>query len=186
LRHPLMLLLAGTLLSSLIIPWINGRSARVERRQNGRQQKAVEVLRAAGQDTRRLNALRSAFDNYERDVGTASVAERRTELRRRVYELYGEFDGEAWWWYRAALREADVFDWLSGAEQQRMRELADGYEANLLKATGKILEGPWQRYLSKEAGAADGEPVMPALNKQLGELQAQRDELTEKMVRVFR
>jgi hypothetical protein len=146
----------------------------------------VEVLRAAGQDTRRLNALRSAFENYERDTGTASVAERRAELRRRVYELYGEFDGDAWWWYRAALREADVFDWLTAPEQQRMRELADGYESNLLKATRVILDGPWQRYLGRQAGAADGEPVMPGLNKQLGELQAQRDVLTERMVRVFR
>lgn len=186
LRHPLTLLLAGTLLSSLIIPWINGRSARVERRQNGRQTKAVEILRAAGQDTRRLNALRASFENYERDTGTASVADRRAELRQRVYELYGEFDGDAWWWYRAALREADVFDWLTVPEQQQMRELADAYEANLLKATRSILDGPWQRYLGKQAGAADGTPVMPALNRQLGELQAQRDVVTERMVRVFR
>lgn len=183
-----MLLMAGTLLSSLIIPWINGRSARVERRQNGRQQKAVEVLRAAGQDTRRLNALRAVFDSYERDVGAAkgeSVEDRRADLQRRVYDLYGEFNGDAWWWYWEALREADVFDWLNPAEQARLRQLASRYQENLTAAV-KAFEPPWQRYLSEERRATGNSAVMPAATKQLGDLQAQRDELAAEMVRVFR
>ncbi len=190
LRHPLTVLFAGTVISSMAIPWLNARSARARQVEEARQLKAMEILRGAIADNTRLNSVRSAFNVFEKEGGLTGnpelVEERRAELRKRVYDSYGEFEQTAWWWYWGVAREAELFGWLPATDIATFRAVAQQYQDNLYECSA-FVQRPWQRYLSeaKESPAEKKQPLMPAMESTLGKKQAERDLLCARMVRLF-
>jgi|GEM_PF-1413478 len=190
LRHPLTILLIGTIISSLAIPWLNARSTRARQIQDARQAKAMEIIKSIGADNVRLNSVRSAFDVFEKEGGLAGgnalIEERRLELRKRVYDSYGDFEQTAWWWYWEIGRESELFGWLPEADISSFQALAKRYQENLYQSTTSI-QKPWRRYLSevKESTSEKKIPLMPIIETELGRKQAERDELGAAMVRLF-
>lgn len=190
LRHPLTVLFAGTVISSLAIPWLNTRSAQARQVEEARQAKAMEILKSVGADNARLNSVNSAFLMFEKEGGLTGsaelVEERRTELRKRVYEGYEAFEQSAWWWYWGIGREAELFGWLSAADTAEYRRLAKLYQDNLFESS-KFIQLPWKRYLSevKESAAEKKHLLIPTIEPTLGKKQAERDELAARMVRLF-
>lgn len=190
LRHPLTVLLIGTIISSLAIPWLNARSTRARQIEEARQTKAMEILKGIGADNVRLNAVRSAFDVFEKEGGLAGnpvlTEERRVELRKRVYDSYGNFEQTAWWWYWEIGREAELFGWLPKSDIASFQALARRYQDNLFQSSTSI-QKPWKRYLSetKESSAEKKTPLMPAVETELGRKQAERDQLGAEMIRLF-
>jgi hypothetical protein len=190
LRHPLTVLLMGTIITSLAIPWLNARSARARQIQEAQQAKAMEIIKSIGADNVRLNAVRSAFDVFEKEGGLtggpALIEERRVELRKRVYDSYGDFEQTAWWWYGEIGREAELFGWLPKSDMSTFQTLATHYQENLLQSAAAI-QKPWKRYLSQvnENTTDKKTPMMPAIESELGHKQAERDQLGAAMVRLF-
>jgi hypothetical protein len=190
LRHPLTVLFVGTVISSLAIPWLNARSSRAQQIEVSQQQKALEILKNASLDNARLNSLRSAFNVFEKEGGLTGsadlVEERRTELRKRVYETYEEFEQSAWWWYWEIGREAELFGWLPKSAIPEFHALGKQYQDNLYECS-VLIQRPWKRYLSdvNETASEKKQALMPSLEASLGSSQAQRDEICAKMVRLF-
>lgn len=190
LRHPLTILFAGTVISSFAIPWLNTRSAQARQIEESRQAKAMEILKEVSADNVRLNLVSSAFLMFEKEGGLTGsadvVEERRTELRKRVYEGYEAFEQSAWWWYWSIGREAELFGWLNAADTAEYRKLAKQYQDNLFESA-KFVQLPWKRYLSevKESASEKKQPLVPSIEPSLGKKQAERDELAARMVRLF-
>ncbi len=190
LRHPLMVLFAGTIISSIGIPWLNTRSAQARQVEESRQTKALEILKDSTNDNARLNSIGSAFGMFEKEGAltgsTELIEERRSELRKRVYEGYEAFEQSAWWWYWGIGREAELFGWLSPAEIAAYRQLAKQYQDNLYESS-KLIQIPWRSYLAevKESPTEKKQPLMPTIETSLGKKQAERDELAARMVRMF-
>lgn len=190
LRHPLTVLFVGTVITSMAVPWLNTQSARARQIEDARQQKAMEILKGATADNARLNSVRSAFRVFEEEGGLTGSAElveaRRGELRKRVYDSYGEFEQSAWWWYWGIGREAELFGWLAKPDIAEFQKLAKQYQDNLSEAS-TLVQKPWRRYLSelKESPSEKEQPVVPQIETALGVKQAQRDELCARMVRLF-
>jgi hypothetical protein len=190
LRHPLTVLCIGTVITTLAVPWLNARSSVARQIAEARQAKALEVLKGVGSDNVRLNLVRSAFQVFEKEgglTGTPEIIEqRRAELRKRVYDGYGEFEQTAWWWYWEIAREAELFGWLSPSKAAEFRQLAKQYSTNLSESVA-LVQIPWNRYLaeSKETPAAKKQALMPTLEDSLGKKQAERDALADQMVRLF-
>ena len=190
LRHPLTVLCIGTVITTLAVPWLNARSSVARQVSEARQTKALEVLKGVGSDNVRINLVRSAFNVFEREGGLSGtpeiVEQRRTELRKRVYDGYGEFEQTAWWWYWEIAREAELFGWLTPAKAAEFRGLAKQYEQNLYDSMA-LVQIPWKRYLAetKETVAEKRQPLMPGLDQSLGGKQAERDALADRMVRLF-
>ncbi len=190
LRHPLTVLCIGTVITTLAVPWLNARSSVATQIAQARQAKAMEVLKGVGSDNVRLNLVRSAFNVFEKEGGLSGTPEiieqRRTELRKRVYDGYGQFEQTAWWWYWEIAREAELFGWLSAENAAEFRQLAKQYADNLYQSIA-LVQIPWGRYLaeSKETQAAKKQPLMPGLEDALGKKQAERDALADQMVRLF-
>lgn len=174
----------------MAVPWLNTRSARARQVEEARQQKAMEILKGARDDNARLNIVRSAFQVFEKEGGLSGSAEvmeaRRAELRKRVYDGYGEFEQGAWWWYWGIGREAELFGWLPAGDIASFRGLAKAYQENL-EESSNLVQTPWRRYLSdvKETAAEKKQPLMPTIEGPLGKKQAERDELCARMVRLF-
>jgi hypothetical protein len=190
LRHPLTVLFIGTVITSMAVPWLNARSARARQIEDARQQKALEILKGTTDDNARLNAVRSAFQVFEREGGLTGQAEtieaRRAELRKRVYDGYGEFEQSAWWWYWNIGREAELFGWLPPGDIAEFRRLAQLYQDNLFECSN-LVQAPWKKYLSdtKETATERKSALMPTIETPLGKKQAERDELCARMVRLF-
>jgi hypothetical protein len=188
-RHPLILLMLGSILTSIIIPWLNARSARVEQVQLARADKAKEILKSVSADNARVNLMRAAFDTFEKEgglVASIQLEERRTELRKRVYDGYNEFESTAWWWYWEIAREAEIFGWLSSGDLERLKKFCVEYQQNL-EAVSKSIQRPWRRYLSeiKENASDKKLTVMPEVSSELGALQSKREAICKAMVQLF-
>jgi len=141
-KHPLVLLLVGTLLGSLIIPYLREREARNREIENLRLQKALVAFSANQAVDADLNGLLTGFENLFKARVQTLDSERDHELQRQIYDHHNAFNRDAWWWFSQHITEAQIFGLLDSKSIGDARRLARQYDGSL-RATTKALEKFW-------------------------------------------
>ena len=190
LRHPLTLSLTGTLLGSLLIPWIVGRSSKQAALADTRVKQAIQVMATSNGVDATINKIKTAFEGFEKDALSIEQQDeflrRREDLRKRVYDLYSDFDSTAWWWPRNIYDQAHIFHLISPARLAKLNEYMGQYNTNLVE-TAHAIDIPWKAYLGTDAitHGPGAKEIMPSLDKRLRNLQQQRGEIAGNMAALF-
>ena len=78
-KHPLVVLLAATILGSAIVPFVNGRIARESRESELKLNRAMEALRSSATTERQINELQTEFMLFAKNDLWDNVQARREE-----------------------------------------------------------------------------------------------------------
>jgi hypothetical protein len=185
-RHPLTLLLVGTLTGSVLIPWVAGRANKQAVLTKARVKEAIDVMTTSNSVNAILNKMMTALDTFEKYSAPESQEDyrrRREEHRHKIDALYADFDSIAWWWPWNAYNQARVLRLIPPAKLDQFKDEIMKCTENL-KATTDTL-GPAWRDLPDDPRQAQHEPVMPTLRKRLDELRRQRDDIVQHMASLF-
>ena len=99
-KHPLVLLLVGSALSYLLIPWITDRSSHKRVLQEERVERAVDILKQGLTDDQKLISMLNLFEMFNKDVEAdpKTYKTAQAELKTSFDKQYLDFDQHAWWW----------------------------------------------------------------------------------------
>ena len=145
-KHPLIVLALGTILGSVLVPYVGSRLARETRRAELRAAHAIRALQSSAKTDLQLNLLLTEFGSFVQDESITDQAA-RFALRGRIYSLYADFNRDAWWWYWQLLQEAQVLGLVNADEEIVMRAAIEEYASHLQETAGAI-NPLWQSLLS--------------------------------------
>jgi hypothetical protein len=187
LKHPLVLLLIGSVLSYLLVPWIGEKLSHKHVLQEGRVNQARDVLKQVLVDDEQLNRIETAYGMF--DNGAASDPKgykaAQAELRRTSRELYLEFDGHAWWWRHDLPMLSELLG-LPTESKKTIENLNLAYEANLkesclqLALLGRQFLG--DDYVPRNPKNAE---VLNAVKDRMTDLGKERSYITSRLVSLF-
>jgi hypothetical protein len=190
LRHPLTLSLTGTLLGSLLIPWIVGRASKEAALADARVKEAIQVMATSNQVDATVNKIKTAFEAFEKDALSIEQQDeflrQRDDLRKNVYALYSEFDSTGWWWAWNIYDQARILRLISPLALNDLRKYIEQYNSNLVE-TARVIEIPWHAYLATNSvvHGPSAKTIMPSLDHQLRDLRQQRGQIAGNMAALF-
>jgi hypothetical protein len=188
-RHPLTLLLVGTLTGSVLIPWVAGRANKQAVLTEARVKESIDIMTTSNSVNAILNKIITAletFENYSAPESQQEYRRRREDLRHKIDALYADFDSIAWWWPWNAHNQAQVLRLIPPTKLGKFRGEITKYVENVIE-TLHTLDPAWKALPDDPRQAATGEhkPIMPTLGKRLGELRTQRDDIVQHMAGLF-
>ena len=181
LSHPLFLLVAGTVLGSLVIPWVTGLAAGRQLQREAQQKTALEGLDQGFEVDRRFNAVETAVESFQKrqeQTGSALAAE-QPAVRTQIEGLYQEFNGTAWWWFRQEFHKAKVLDLLSENRLRSLEDIDECYGLNLLSSTSELSRLESLVLVDQRSPAGWGEAS--AIHQRLDDLTSERDGFLQDM-----
>lgn len=177
-KHPLVLLLIGTFLGSLIIPYLKERETHARELATLRTEKAFAAFNANKEVNTDLNGMLTGFENLLKARVHTLDPERDYDLQRQIYAHHTAFNRDAWWWFPQLITEAQLFGLLTPESATEARALAEQYNAELV-ATSKTLEPFWLLMESKPAFSPPGQ-----LNDLLKEVREANKKNTRKRLKL--
>ena len=149
-RHPLVVLIIGTVLSCWLIPGISSRANNKRLQQEKMINEATDILNESLVDEERLNSMQTAFELFYKQSISDPVSRKRDqqELKRYYERTYLEFDQHAWWWHRDLEVQANLLHLPPGSIDKILR-LHTGYKKSLSVSAHRI-EVLAKRFLAKD------------------------------------
>jgi hypothetical protein len=186
-RHPLTLLVVGTLTGSVLIPWVAGRANKQAVLTEARVKEAIDIMTTSNSVNALLNKIVTALETFEKYSAPESQEDRRRrreELRHTIDALYAEFNSIAWWWPWNDYNQARVLRLIPPTKLNEFKDEITKYTENLTQTTDTL--GPaWQDRPDDPRQAQPHQLVMLTLGKRLDELRRQRDDIVEHMAGLF-
>jgi hypothetical protein len=185
-RHPLTLLMVGTLTGSVLIPWVAGRANKQAVLTEARVKEAIDIMTTSNSVNAILNKMMTALETFEKYSAPESQEDyrrRREEHRHTIDALYADFDSIAWWWPWNAYNQARVLRLIPPTKLDEFKDDITKYTENLKQTTDTL--GPAWQNLPDDPRQLQHEPVMPTLGKRLNELRTQRDDIVQHMAGLF-
>jgi len=186
LKHPLVILLVGTSLSYIFIPWISEKSSHKRLLQEQRINLATEILKQGLQDDQQLSSIHTAFAIFDKQQsafpGDPSSGK---QIRDNFSRLYGEFDQHAWWWYHDLTVKSRLLG-LPVEGQKEIEKLQDLYRQNLVNSAQQV-ERLRVQFCAKSYNPDDprNAQVLGETKKALDELVIERGAIVSRMSNVF-
>jgi len=192
LRHPLFLLIVGSIIGSFLIPWISQRSDKSRVLREARLKKAVEIV---GNNTRSLAQLNSLVtrlgifhkDNIRLKPSPAKLSALQEKLAEDMDKQYAEFEKTGWWWYRSLNDEAVILEIVPRTGSDKLRHDIDNYAENMTQTVASFGD-LWHKCLSKEYDFQENGPVtqiQTKMNERLKQLATERIALINNLVQDF-
>jgi hypothetical protein len=187
LKHPLVLLLIGSVLSYLLIPWISEKSSHKRLLQEKRVDRACDVLQQGLIDDLKLNSIQTAFEmfNKEAESDPKSYKTAQAELKNSFNKLYFEFDQHAWWWDHDLPVQSKLLELPSGSKE-KIEQLHDVYKKNLLDSVEQ-LDVLRAHFLAKDYKPREphNTEVLLATRRALNDLATNRGAITFQLAFMF-
>jgi hypothetical protein len=185
-KHPLVVLVAATLLGSVLIPAVNGQIDRQRRVRELKAERGNAALRSAWDVERKLNLLRTAFVAFYKDEVMSGVDTRasRQALRDRVYALHQDFDRDAWWWHWQMLEEVKVLRLLDDEALAQLEQAVGRYQAALL-ATSDPIDRYWERLIRGREPVSGAGGFIDEVEARMRELGDRRRQAIRDMVQAI-
>ena len=188
-RHPLTLLVVGTLTGSVLIPWVAGRANKQAVLTEARVKEAIDIMTTSNSVNALLNKIVTALETFEKYSAPESQEDRRRrreELRHTIDALYAEFNSIAWWWPWNDYNQARVLRLIPSSRLDKFQDETGKYVENLVE-TLHTLDPVWSALPDKPKSpqTADHKAITLTLKKRLDELKTQRDEIVQHMAGLF-
>jgi hypothetical protein len=186
-KHPLVLLLVGSALSYLLIPWITDSSSHKRVLQEERVERAVDVLKQGLIDDQKLISMVNLFEMFNKEAAADPTTSKtaQAELKVSFDKQYLEFDQHAWWWGHDLPVQSGLLE-LPPGSKQTIESLNYEYGKNLLDAV-KQIDVLRVRFSGKNY--APGDPhnaeVLLAARRALGDLANARGGITSHLAAIF-
>jgi len=149
-KNPLLLLLLGTLLGSIVVPRIDQQIARVRRSQELRTQKAIAIIKASNDTEVLLNEIMTAFENrFKDDISLHAWNEEQPSFKAKVYSLHEEFNRIAWRWCPEAVEEAHLLTLIDRGDYLLAKQICASYSESLAKAN-RTRDVAWQALFEEQ------------------------------------
>lgn len=154
LKHPLFLLVVGSVIGSFLIPWISQKSDKSRVLREARLKKQVEIV---GNNTRTISQLHSLVttlgifhkDNISLRPSPEKLSALQDKLREDMNRGYAEFEKTGWWWHRSLNDEAEILEIVLPNGSQKLRDHVNEYHENI-RATVAAVDLFWRLCRSKE------------------------------------
>jgi hypothetical protein len=191
LKHPLLLLMVGSIVGSILIPHISERTSRTKALQDARLRKAVEIIDNNTRTISQLNALRTRLgmfhnDNVRSKPTPAKLKEWQDKLGADMNDRYLEFEKTGWWWYRDLNDEAVILEIVPPTGSDKLRNDVNAYHTNILD-TVKALNEMWHPYVDADYDYKDSHmtEVQESVSKEWDKLTNARTEAVNNLVADF-
>lgn len=192
LRHPLVLLVVGSVIGSVLIPRISEQAGKTKVLQEARLRTAVQIVENNTRTVSQINSIvtkLATFHDQNRRLkpSPAKLSERQDKLAEEVSNRYEEFEKTGWWWYRDLNDEAVILELVPPTGSDKLREDVNAYANNILETVNTMNE------LRHACLAADYDykdervtKIKDDVNKRLGSLFNGRNNLVNHLVNDFR
>lgn len=191
LKHPLVLLIVGSIIGSILIPKISEKSSRTKALQDARLRKAVEIVDNNTRTVSQLNALRTRLgmfhtDNLRLKPPAARLKELQDKLREEMNNQYLEFERTGWWWYRDLNDEAVILEIVPPTGSEKLREHVNAYHANIIQ-TVTALNEMWHPCIDSAYDYKDGRvtQIQDKVSKEWDDLLKARNKAVNDLVADF-
>lgn len=154
LKHPLFLLVVGSVIGSFLIPWISQKTDRNRVLREARLKKKVEIANKNTETISKLHLLVTRLgifhkDNIRLQPSPAKLAVLQDKLSEDMNDLYADFEKEGWWWYRSLTDEAAILEIVPREGSDKLRTDIEAYEKNIVQSVAAFNDF-WHRCLSKD------------------------------------
>jgi hypothetical protein len=192
LRHPLVLLVVGSVIGSVLIPRISEQAGKTKVLQDARLRTAVQIVDNNTRTVSQINSIVTKLstlhdENRRLKPSPAKLSERQDKLAEEVSNRYEEFEKTGWWWYRDLNDEAVILELVPPTGSDKLREDVNAFANNILETVNTMNE---LRHACL-AAAYDYKDervtkIKDDVNKRLGSLFNARNNLVNHLVNDFR
>jgi len=191
LRHPLFLLVIGSVIGSFLIPWIGEKINRKKTLQEARLRKAIEIVENNTKTVSQLNAMVTRLSSFhDNNIKIKPSPEKVRELQQKLVadldDRWSEFDKTAWWWPEDLNTEATILGTIPVTGKDVLRQHISAYKTNILESSNamKQLKSPC---ISADYSYSDSKvnQIRDQVNKKLSDLFDQRNKLVNDLVNDF-
>jgi hypothetical protein len=135
LGHPLFLLVIGSIIGSLLIPWIGDKISRNKVVQDARLRKAIEIVDNNTKTVSQLNSMVTRLTSFhENNVRRSPAPDKLRELQEKLVEdmdsRWAEFEKTGWWWYQDLNDEAVILGMIPAGGSATLRQHVNAYHDN--------------------------------------------------------
>lgn len=191
LKHPLLLLIIGSIIGSILIPKISERSSRTQALQQARLRKAVEIVDNNTVTISQLNAIRTRLgmfhgDNVRLKPPPAKLKELQDQLAQDMNNRYLEFDKSGWWWYRALNEQAVILEIVPPTGSSKLRNHVEAYHDNIGQ-TVNVLQEMWHACVAADYDYKDARitQIQEKMNKAWNDVDKTRNQIVNDLVADF-
>jgi hypothetical protein len=191
LGHPLFLLVIGSIIGSLLIPWIGDKISRNKVVQDARLRKAIEIVDNNTKTVSQLNSMVTRLTSFhENNVRRSPAPDKLRELQEKLVEdmdsRWAEFEKTGWWWYQDLNDEAVILGMIPAEGSATLRQHVNAYHDNIL-ATSNAMKLLWNPCTAADYDYKNGkiEKVRDEMNQKLANLFNERIQLVNNLVNDF-
>jgi hypothetical protein len=182
LRHPLILLLIGSVITYILIPVFQ------ERKENRDEQRrlAAKLIETDAEINIRLNLLVTTFENYQKDGYFSPGSDHKDDMRKQAYALYRDFDSIAWSSFDSIVGGAYASGLVQKEDYDKLQALNDEYR-DILEMRAKALDPVWDHIHSNVTDSSvDVNNTVRGLRKTQDDLSRKGRDVVFQMVRLLR
>lgn len=192
LRHPLFLMLVGSVIGSFLIPWISQKTDRNRVLREARLKKKVEIVNKNIETISQLNVMVTRLGTFHKDnirlkPSPARLPELQDKLRDDMNKLYADFEKVGWWWYGSLNDEAVILEIVDSGGLEKLRNDVTAYRQNIIQTVAAFNDF-WHKCLSKEYDFEENgnvTQIQKAMNERLNQLANERVILVSNLVQDF-
>ena len=192
LKHPLFLLIIGSIIGSFLIPWISERNDKSRVLREARLKKAVEIVDNNTRTLSQLNSLVTRLGIFHKDnirlrPSSKTLSALQDKLAEDMDKGYAEFEKNGWWWYRSLNDEAVILEIVPTTGSDKLRHDIDAYAENITQTVAAFGDF-WHKCLSREYDFEENGQVTQIQNKmnvRLNQLAGERVALVNNLVQDF-
>ena len=192
LKHPLFLLVVGSIIGSFLIPWISQKNDKGRVLREARLKKGVEIVANNVRTISQLNSLVTRLgifhkDNMRLKPAPAKLAALQDKLTDDMNRDYAEFEKNGWWWYRSLNDEAVILEIVPPGGSDKLRNDIDAYGTNITHTVAAFGDF-WHKCLSTEYDFEEKgktSELQEQMNQRLNQLANERVALVNNLVHDF-
>lgn len=186
LKHPLFLLLAGTLAGSYIIPRINSESSRSNLLQQRKIVVATDIVENNSKVHRLISALGTNLEMFHKHTDEEHYKQDIQELNQHMHKDMQEFNQFAWWWFWKIAQEATITRLTNTKDMNDIKTNLHKYSKNLNESS-EVIEKFWITVSSPNYNPGDPKVTSSMIDtrKILIEKQKERDLLVSLIIQKF-
>jgi hypothetical protein len=191
LGHPLFLLIIGSVIGSLLIPWVGDKITKNKVIQDARLRKAVEIVDNNTKTVSQLNSMITRLSSFhDNNIRRQPTPEKLKELQEKLTEdmdnRWSEFERTGWWWYQDLNDEAVILHIIPAAGSGVLQQHVNAYHNNIL-ATSNAMKLLWRPCTAADYDYKNGkvEKARDEMNQKLDQLFKERVQLVNNLVTDF-
>ena len=189
LKHPLFLLLIGTIISSIIIPAIASHFSYKNKLQRIRLELSSNLIEKDGAIKIAINNLKSTLEIFVDDYcmfhDSINLRSAQNELRLDMNRKYEKFEEVAWFWHAKYNLKAQELNFDSIATET-LSELLGSYNVNV-EETSKSLDTLWNVCLKKSFACdlPELEPIKKYLRQEIDQKNNERATIILELIQLI-